>query len=642
MRKFYEWIVEHTKTVLTAFLVLTVLSIFMKDLVEVDYDINDYLPEDAPSTVALDVMEEEFEGGIPNARVMINDLTIPQALEYKEKLKQVDGVSEVTWLDDAADIHVPLNTIDRDTLETYYKDNAALFTVTIDENKRIQAVEDIRALIGEDNAMTGSAVSTAVATTSTVKEVMMISAFAVLFVLIVLLITTPSWIEPLIVLGGLGVAIAINSGTNLIFGRISFVTNAAGNILQLAVSLDYSVFLIHRFEECRLENPDAKSAMVDALMKSTTSILSSGLTTVIGFLALVLMQFRIGPDLGLALAKGVALSLITVFVFMPDLILVTYRLLDKTRHRELVPSCRGLGKLVRRLMIPMVCVFLVIFIPAYLASNQNDYYYGASHIFGVQTQLGADTAEIEEVFGQNDTYVLMVPNNSTATEKELSDSLHELPQVTSIISYVDAAGAEIPLEYLDADTLAKLRSPNYSRMVISLDTDYEGKQTFQLVEHRGVGCVRVRAEHAAGHQNLDGGLFLIHHTDLAAAGLGAQNNVIRHIEGILHIAGWVVFGYVQAGKVVVIVLNFGAFVNFKAHAGKHINDLILDLGDRMQCAGGVVGAGQGDIHGFGLVAGGKLGLFDLGGSSLILALHPDLELVDGFTGGGAFLFGNIT
>ena len=297
MRKFYEWIVEHTKTVLTAFLVLTVLSIFMKDLVAVDYDINDYLPEDAPSTVALDVMEEEFEGGIPNARVMIHDLTIPQALEYKEKLKQVDGVSEVARLDDAADIHVPLNTIDRDTLETYYKDNAALFTVTIDENKRIQAVEDIRALIGEDNAMTGSAVSTAVATTSTVKEVMMISAFAVLFVLIVLFITTPSWIEPLIVLGGLGVAIAINSGTNLIFGRISFVTNAAGNILQLAVSLDYSVFLIHRFEECRLENPDAKSAMVDALMKSTTSILSSGLTTVIGFLALVLMQFRIEPTL---------------------------------------------------------------------------------------------------------------------------------------------------------------------------------------------------------------------------------------------------------------------------------------------------------------------------------------------------------
>ena len=482
MRKFYEWIVNHPKSVITAFGAAAILCVFLKNMVAVDYDINDYLPEDAASTVALDLMEEEFEGGIPNARVMIRNVTIPQALEYKERLEQVDGVTDVTWLDDAVDIRVPLSTIDTKMLETYYKDDAALFTVTISEDQRISAVEDIRKMIGDDNAMTGSAVSTAVATTSTVAEVMKISIFAVAFVLMVLLLTTPSWLEPLVVLGGLGIAIVINSGSNLIFGEISFVTNAAGNILQLAVSLDYSVFLIHRFEECRLEYTDVKTAMVEALMKSTASILSSGLTTVIGFLALVLMQFRIGPDLGLALAKGVALSLITVFVFMPDLVLVTYHLLDRTRHRPLVPSCHKFGKLVQKLMIPMVCVFLVVFVPAYLASNQNEYYYGASHIFGSETQLGADTEEIEKIFGKSDTYVLMVPNTSTAVEKELSDALHEIPQVTSIISYVDAAGAEIPLEYLDSTTLAKLRSEHYTRMVISLDTDYEGKETFELVK----------------------------------------------------------------------------------------------------------------------------------------------------------------
>ena len=353
MRKFYEWIVNHPKSVITAFGAAAILCVFLKNMVAVDYDINDYLPEDAASTVALDLMEEEFEGGIPNARVMIRNVTIPQALEYKERLEQVDGVTDVTWLDDAVDIRVPLGTIDTKTLETYYKDDAALFTVTISEDQRISAVEDIRKMIGDDNAMTGSAVSTAVATTSTVAEVMKISIFAVAFVLMVLLLTTPSWLEPLVVLGGLGIAIVINSGSNLIFGEISFVTNAAGNILQLAVSLDYSVFLIHRFEECRLEYTDVKTAMVEALTKSTTSILSSGLTTVIGFLALVLMQFRIGPDLGLALAKGVALSLITVFVFMPDLVLVTYHLLDRTRHRPLVPSCHKFGKLVQKLMIPM-------------------------------------------------------------------------------------------------------------------------------------------------------------------------------------------------------------------------------------------------------------------------------------------------
>ena len=281
---------------------------------------NDYLPSDAKSTVALDVMQKEFDGGIPNARVMITDVTIPQALEYKEQIENVEGVTEVTWLDDSVDITTPLAVLDSDVVENYFKDNNALFSVTIDEDCRISAVDAIREIIGEDNAMTGSAVSTAVATTNTVSEIQKITVIAVIFVLVVLILTTTSWIEPFIVMIGLGIAIIINSGSNLIFGEISFVTNAAGSILQLAVSLDYSVFLIHRFEECRKENANVNEAMVTALCKSTTSILSSGLTTVIGFLALILMQFKIGPDLGLALAKGVAISLITVFLFMPSLI----------------------------------------------------------------------------------------------------------------------------------------------------------------------------------------------------------------------------------------------------------------------------------------------------------------------------------
>lgn len=464
------------------FTMVFVVCLLLGNLVEVNYDINDYLPESSPSTVSLELMQEEFDGGIPNARIMISDVTIPEALEYKEKLEAVDGVTAVTWLDDVVSIFVPLSTLDTDTLETYYKDNNALFTVTIEEDRRIEAVSSIREIIGEDNAMTGSAVSTAISTTETVLEVNKISIFTVLFVLVVLVMTTNSWMEPLIVLIGLGLAIVINNGTNLIFGEISFVTNAAGSILQLAVSLDYSVFLLHRFEECRQENPDVKAAMTEALCKSTSSILSSGLTTVIGFLALVLMQFRLGPDLGLALAKGVAISLITVFVFMPSFILLTYKWLDKTRHKDLLPKFDLFGKSVQKMTIPMVCIFVILIIPAYLASNANDYYYGSSNIFGNETQLGSDTAVIESVFGKSDTYVLMVPAGDTATETELSQELNNLPQVTSIISYVDLAGAEIPLEYLDENTLSQLISKNYSRMVLSVDVPYEGEETFALVE----------------------------------------------------------------------------------------------------------------------------------------------------------------
>lgn len=482
MKKFYMSLVNHRKTMVMIFTMVFVVCLLLGNLVKVNYDINDYLPESSPSTVSLELMQEEFDGGIPNARIMISDVTIPEALEYKEKLEAVDGVTAVTWLDDVVSIFVPLSTLDTDTLETYYKDNNALFTVTIEEDRRIEAVSSIRELIGEDNAMTGSAVSTAISTTETVLEVNKISIFTVLFVLVVLVMTTNSWMEPLIVLIGLGLAIVINNGTNLIFGEISFVTNAAGSILQLAVSLDYSVFLLHRFEECRQENPDVKAAMTEALCKSTSSILSSGLTTVIGFLALVLMQFRLGPDLGLALAKGVAISLITVFVFMPSFILLTYKWLDKTRHKELLPKFDLFGKSVQKMTIPMVCIFVILIIPAYLASNANDYYYGSSNIFGSETQLGSDTALIESVFGKSDTYVLMVPVGDTATETELSQELNSLPQVTSIISYVDLAGAEIPLEYLDENTLSQLISKNYSRMVLSVDVPYEGEDAFSLVE----------------------------------------------------------------------------------------------------------------------------------------------------------------
>lgn len=483
MRKLYQAIVNHPRSIITTFILAAVISLFCQSMVEVNYDIKDYLPEESPSTVALDKMEEEFEGGIPNARVMIRDVTVAEALEYKEQLSECTGVIEVMWLDDAANVEQPLETIDEEVAETYYKDGNALFTVTVDENEILDAVDAMEAVVGDRGAMSGDAVSTAVATTSTVSEIYKIAAFAVVFVFFMLFLTTTSWAEPVIVMAGLGIAIAINAGTNLIFGEISFVTNAAGNILQLAVSLDYSVFLIHRFEECMRTTADPKEAMVDALCKSTSSILSSGLTTVIGFLALVFMQFRIGPDLGLALAKGVSFSLITVFVFMPVLILTMNGWMHKTHHRRLLPDFHWFGRGVRKVMIPMVAVFVVLIVPAYLASNSNTYYYGSSYIFGEDTELGQDTAEIEEIFGKNDTYALMVPAGDTEREQQLSDALHEIPEVTDIISYVDTVGAQIPEEYLDADTVARLISDDYSRMVITVDADAEGEAAFKLIEN---------------------------------------------------------------------------------------------------------------------------------------------------------------
>ena len=482
MERIFDGVIRHKKIIMICFLILFLLSTIAQGFVSVNYDMNSYLPEDSDSTVALDVMEEEFEGGIPNVRVMIYEVSIPEALEYKEQLRAIKGVTEVTWLDDVIDIKQPLETMDEDVIDNYYKDHAALLTVTVDEDEILQAVADIRLLIGNDNAMTGSAVSTAIATERTVSEVKKMAVVGVIFVLFVLIITTSSWVEPFIVMLGLGVAVVINAGTNIIFGEISFVTNAAGNILQLAVSLDYSVFLIHRFEECRREEQNTESAMKMTLMKSTASILSSGLTTVIGFLALILMRFGIGPDLGLALAKGVAISLITVFTFMPGLILVTYKWMDKTKHRSFLPGFRRTGNVIRKITVPLSVLFILVIVPAYLGSISNDYYYGSSNIFGKGTQFGDDTRAIKDTFGKSDTYVLMVPKGDTAKETQMLDEIKELDRVSSVIAFVEQAGAEIPYEYLGDATLSQLESEYYSRMVLSVDADYEGEETTQLID----------------------------------------------------------------------------------------------------------------------------------------------------------------
>ena len=223
--------------------------------------------------------------------------------------------------------------------------------------------------------------------------------------------------------------------------------------------------------------------MVDALCKSTSSILSSGLTTVIGFVALMIMQFRLGVDLGMALAKGVAICLITVFLLMPSMTLFAYKWIDKTRHRSFMPSFKGLGKVVLRVAAPMVIIFALVVTPAYLASNSNEYLYGSSAMFNEETRFGRDTVAIEKVFGKSDTFVLMVPKGDTATQAALSKELHTLPQITGIISYVDMAGAEIPNAYLDADTLAMLEGENYCRMVLTTTVPEESDETFALVEN---------------------------------------------------------------------------------------------------------------------------------------------------------------
>ena len=482
--KFFRGVVRHKKAVIVLFVLVAAICAMLKPMVCVDYDMNDYLPEGVASSEALDVMDEQFDGDIPNARVMVGVSGIPEALDYKARLEAIDGVTNVTWLDDVADVTVPLDMQDADTVETYYKDGEALFSVTVDDVRSVEAVDAIRDVIGDDNAMDGSAVSKAIATVGTASQIQIVTVFVVIIIVLVLLLTTDSWFMPVVILAGLGVAVLINAGSNLIFGEISFVTNAAGTVLQVGISLDFAVFFVHRYTECKKTLGDSEAAVVDALCKSSTAIATSGLTVTIGFLALCAMRFQIGPDLGYALAKGMVISLVTVFTFVPALLCCCRDLIAKTQHEEKFSDLSRLSNVVVRAMVPLACAFLLLPVPAYLASTSNDieYYYGSSHIYGSETQAGADADRITEVFGEGDTYVLMVPAGDRVKETALSAALQELPDVKSIVSYVDAAGTRLPSALVPEDTLSQIENGAYTRMALSVEAAQEGGQAFDLVE----------------------------------------------------------------------------------------------------------------------------------------------------------------
>lgn len=475
MERYTQFILKHRKIIIIVFLLAAVICAGLSTMVGVNYKFADYLPEDAPSTKALNVMEEEYDQTIPNMRVLIYDVSIPQALSYKEKIENVKGVEEVRWLDDAIDIYEPLEQADADTVDAWYKDSDALFSVTIsekDDAEKKAAVKEIRTIIGDENAMSGTAVTDTYSPVHTTKDIQKIILIVIPIVFIILLLTTNSWFEPVLFLFTIGVAIMLNRGTNLIFGEISFVTNAAGSVLQLAVSMDYSIFLLHRFAENRAEGKEVKQAMVDAVKQSTSSVLSSGLTTVTGFAALILMRFRIGPDMGWVMAKAIVFSLLCVLCLLPALAISTYKLIDKTQHCPLYPNFKTFSSVVMKIRIPMLILAAVIAVPCFLAQGSNDFLYGSSRVYSTnQTQMGRDLLAIEDEYGASNPLVILVPKGDMSKEAALNEALCENDNVTSVISYVNTVGAQIPDGYVPEDSLEQLYSENYSRFVVTLDTE---------------------------------------------------------------------------------------------------------------------------------------------------------------------------
>jgi len=477
-------VIQHKKTVFSVFIIATILCTILLTLVSVNYDLVDYLPEGAQSTTAVRMMEEEFSDEMPNARVMLSDVSIQEALAYKEKLAAIDGVISVSWLDDIIGLDTlqttPIEFLDASIVENYYKDNHALMTLTIAGGKEKRTMDAIYRLIGEGNAAAGEAVDTAEIQAMSVSEILNAMAILLPVILIILVLSTTAWLEPLLFLVSIGVAVAINMGTNILFGNISFITYTVSPILQLAVSLDYAIFLLHSFSKHRLSH-EPREAMVLAMKEAFPTVAASAATTVIGFAALIFMRFRIGADLGLNLLKGVIFSFISVIIFLPVLTLMCYKAIDKTKHPKLLPDFRRAGGWLMRIRLPFLVLALLVVIPSFLAQSNTQFLYGMGSLTK-ESRVGKDTARIEERFGKENQLVLLVPKENAGKESELCDALAEIPHVTGVTSFVTAVGAEIPPEFVPEEVAEQFYSERYTRIILSTDTTEEGADAFDTVQ----------------------------------------------------------------------------------------------------------------------------------------------------------------
>ncbi|MBA4686310.1 MAG: MMPL family transporter [Candidatus Galacturonibacter soehngenii] len=476
-----DTIIRFRKWIVAIFLIALPLMGICALTVGINYNMMDYLPEDANSTKAIAVMEENFSEGISNANVMIPDLSINQAIEYKEKLLKLPGIKDVMWLDDVADLKQPLIAIDKDTVENYYKDHAALFSVTIEDGEEQSAVNAVYKLIGEKGAITGSAVSQAASQSMAVQEAMKSIVVLGGLIIIILILSTTSWLEPVVFLITIGLAVIINLGACVFTGEISYVTLAVTPILQLAVSLDYAVFLSHSFDANRQKTEDVNLAMKMALKESFKAIFGSAATTFFGFIALLFMDFKIGPNMGVALVRGVVVSYLTIMIFLPAFILCVYKKIDQTKHRSFLPNFTKVGGALVKGRFPVFLIILLLIFPCYQAQKNNSFLYGTGEA-SKESRLGIDQEKIEKIFGNSNIMAMMVPVGDSASEMLLCQDLEKFDFVKSVTSYTTAVSNKIPMQYLSQEIVSNFYSDKYARIIIYTSLDTEGKVAFAGVE----------------------------------------------------------------------------------------------------------------------------------------------------------------
>lgn len=489
MQKFGRGVVKLRVPILIVSVLLLIPSIFGFLSTRINYDILSYLPSDIETMKGQDIMLDEFgKGGF--SLVMLDGMEDKDVEKVKEKIEKVDHVCDVLWYDTLADVSLPKEVLPDDIYDFFNTDNSTMMAVFFDEatsaDGSLEAVKEIRSIAGEQCFVSGMSSVVEDIKDLTMQEAPMYVVIAVILTSIILALTMDSFLIPLFFMLSVGMAIIYNMGTNFIQGEISFITEALAAVLQLAVTIDYSIFLWHSYKEEKEKHPgDNKEAMAVAIGKTITSVVSSSITTVAGFLALCFMSYELGMDMGIVMAKGVVIGVICCITVLPSMILVFDKALEKTMHKDLVPSLEKPSKFIIKHHAAFIVLFIVVLIPAVYGQINTNVYYNLTDTLPKDLNSVIANSKLDEEYHMATTHMLLV--DADMEPKEVNSMLDEMGKVDGVsfsMSLDTLIGPSIPREIVPESVTKILKSDKWQLMLIGSEykvaSDEENAQIDEL------------------------------------------------------------------------------------------------------------------------------------------------------------------
>ncbi len=473
-------IVKHKKLIIFLYIILSLLAFIGSRFVEVNYDFSLYLPQSLNSIQGKNILEEEFGIG-GTAYVLIKDESLNEIENLVKDIETIEGIKEAIWLGTVEDIFKPEDFMDESIKKEFLSGNSNLIQIHFlnpnDSLETVEGVKEIQNSLGEKGVIGGPAAVSYDLQYITDKEVVYYSLVAFIIISMILFLSLESFVEPILFFIAIGVAIILNMGTNIVFDNISYTTHSVAAIIQLAVSMDYSIFLLHRYMEERGNFKDNNQAMIVAIQKTFNSVLSSSMTTVAGFLALIVMKYTIGRDIGLVLAKGVLFSLISVITLLPVLILLFDKSIEKYKHKVFLPSFNKSANFIIKRKYILLIIAMIIAIPAYLAESNVKYYYANEKVLPASSDSNIAIKEIDKLFSNKNQLALILPKGDKLKENQLAKELEDIEGVGDVNGLYSMVDIAIPENFIPEDIKENFQSENYSLININLNLPMEGDIT---------------------------------------------------------------------------------------------------------------------------------------------------------------------